>query len=526
MASSLGVARSSPKLGLPHTSVVFETPNASFSGAKRPALPAYFTDLHLDQVISLILKGREEYDLVPLFCSPLHSAAAVRYRQEVSLDLDERGVASYVRCFAERMRRVRSFLRGMGQVTGRHYEQGWFLDAAQDYCDAVNGLLGGLRNIPLESRALQRLRDYLSAYVASEAFLPLETKLRELRRQLADVRYSMLIRGTRVSVWPFGGEPDYSSEIEQTFAKFRQGAAEDFLSEFRDLRDANHVHAQVLERVAKLYPDVFARMEACYTQYRDFLDPTVVAFDREVQFYLAYLEFTQHLRDAGLPFCYPEVSDCSKETHVEQAFDIALASALARQGSAVVCNDIDLAGPERVLVVTGPNQGGKTTFARMFGQLHFLAGLGLPVPAQRARLFLPDRIFSHFEREERLDAMHGKLYDELVRARDALAKATANSLLVLNEGFSSTTLSDSLFIGAKVLGRVTKLGALCVYVTFVDELASLNEATVSMVADVVPADPDVRTYKVSRRPADGRAYAKALARKYGLSYAALRQAVG
>ena len=143
------MARSSPKLGLPHINVVFETPNASFSGAKRPALPAYFADLRLDQVIRLILKGREEYDLVPLFCSPLHSAAAVRYRQEASLDLDEPGVASYVRCFAERMRRVRSFLRGMGQVTGRHYEQGWFLDAAQNYCGIVNGLLSGLRNLPL-----------------------------------------------------------------------------------------------------------------------------------------------------------------------------------------------------------------------------------------------------------------------------------------------------------------------------------------------------------------------------------------
>jgi len=52
--------------------------------------------------------------------------------------------------------------------------------------------------------------------VASEAFLPLETKLRELRRQLADVRCSMIIRGTRVSVWPFGGEPGYSSEIPVT----------------------------------------------------------------------------------------------------------------------------------------------------------------------------------------------------------------------------------------------------------------------------------------------------------------------
>jgi DNA mismatch repair protein MutS len=69
---------------------------------------------------------------------------------------------------------------------------------------------------------------------------------------------------------------------------------------------------------------------------------------------------------------------------------------------------------------------------------------------------------------------------------------------------------------------MTKLGLLGVYVTFVDELASLNEACVSMVGAVVPDNPAERTYKIARRPADGLAYAAAIARKYGLSYAQLK----
>jgi DNA mismatch repair ATPase MutS len=287
----------------------------------------------------------------------------------------------------------------------------------------------------------------------------------------------------------------------------------------------NHVEAQILDLVAQLHPETFSALERFCARHERYLDETIGRFDREIQFYLAYLGYIEPLRARGLSFSLPRVSARSKDIAARETFDLALAAKMSSDGARVVCNDFHLTDPERILVVSGPNNGGKTTFARTFGQLHYLASLGLPVPGVDVCLFLPDRIFTHFEREEDIATLRGKFEDELHRIHDILERATSASVLIMNESFGSTTLRDAVLVGSEVVGQIIDLDALCVFVTFVDELSRLGPSTVSMMSTVVPDDPAVRTYKIVRKDADGLAYAAAIAEKYGLTFEALRRRV-
>lgn len=503
-------------------SILFPGTEISIS-EEAPAEPSFFADLHLDQIVEAITANKQEYNLKPFLYAPLKDVGTIKYRQEIMRDLENPSLSEHIRVFAQQMRTMREYLALADKLYYQYEKERWFLEAIGVYCSAVSGLLRALTHEDLRSTGLVAFREYLTQYVNSGQFTSLLAEVESLKAELASVKYCLLIKDGRVTVRKYESEIDYSAEVERTFAKFQQGEPKDFKLSVSSGLSMNHVEAAILNLVARLYPDVFSHLDHFCEKHRAYLDDTIAAFDREIQFYLAYLEYIAPLRRAGLPFCYPTVSNETKEIYDYEGFDLALAHKLLKENSSVVCNDFYLKGEERILVVSGPNQGGKTTFARAFGQLHYLAALGYPVPGREARLFLFDRLFTHFEREEDIRNLRGKLQDDLIRVHSILTQATSNSIIIMNELFTSTTSYDALFLGKKILEEIIRLDALCVYVTFIDELASLSEKTVSMVSTVAPENPAQRTYKIIRKPADGRAYAITIAEKYRLTYDCLKE---
>ena len=502
-------------------SILFEKDLPQKETAKQPE---FFPDLNLDQVIDAITARRQDYNLKPFFYHHLRDKETIYYRHEVMQDLEDRKLMTYIKAFAEKMVRVRRYL-GMVEKLDSHYHRlGLILESALLYCEAMNHLLLGLGQVQLRSRGFLAFREYVTTYFHSHKFQSLQKEAQKVKSGLSNVKYSVIIQEGRFSVRKYEGETDYSVEVLQTFEKFKQGAANSYLSDLHEGSGMNHIEAKILEFVALLYPKPFTALDQFCTNHSQFIDDTIRVFDREIQFYIAYLDFIAGIKYKGLIFCYPQVGT-SREVYDYDGFDLALAHALTLSEKRIICNDFYLKDPERIIVVSGPNQGGKTTFARTFGQLHYLASLGCPVPGREARLFLFDQIYAHFERQEDIRNLRGKLEDDVARIHDILTHATTQSILIMNEIFASTTLQDAVFLSKEIMTRIMELDALCVWVTFIDELSSLSEKTISMVSTVVPENPAMRTFKIVRKPADGLAYALSLAEKHRLTHRQIKERI-
>ena len=513
----------SPGLSMSFESILFE--KAEDRPGEKPELPDFFTDLNLNQIIEAVIKDRQEYNLEPFFWHPLKRVGAIGYRHEIMRELENEELARIIKDFTKRMRSIRKYLVQSNRLFNPLQKERWFMDAVDVYCEAVNILCRDLSAANLKSKGLLTFRKYLEDYTNSTSFVSLTEETRRMQAAIAAVDYRIDIKGKEFSVRRSKSEVDYSAEVEKTFERFKQGSSNDYVTRFSEPVEMDELEATILGAVAQLYPEVFDDLDSYCKQHVDFTDETINAFDREIQFYIGYLEFIESIRAAGLAFCYPEIMDTSKEISQREGFDLALANKLVSENKPIVCNNLFLKDIERICIISGPNQGGKTTFARAFGQAHYLASLGCPVPGKDARLFLFDKIFTHFEKEENVEDLRSKLEDDLTRIRDILNAATSRSIIIANEVLTSTTLDDAVFLGKRVMERLTRLDALCVWVTFVEELASYSSKAVSMVSMVEAENPSLRTYKVVRRAPHGLSFAAAIARKYGLTYESLRERI-
>ncbi len=480
--------------------------------------PGFFKDLNLDKIVDNIIGINDDIKLKYVFYTHLDNINEIKYRQDIFTDLMNNNILSIIKDYYNKIAMMNGYLSNIESLY-KYQKERWLLDSVEIYCEALKMLYNDLSGASIKSEGLIDFNSYVGNYIKSNFFIKLYNDTEKLKSELSKIRYSMHIKGKKVTVSRYKSEEDYNNEIENAFKKFSDTNSKN--ENTGSTYGMGHVEAALLSLVAKLYPDQFESLIDYYNKYKNFMDDKISSFNRDINFYLKYLKYIEKIKNFGLNFCMPEITEDKHDIYNYEGFNLALADKIKNE---TICNDFSINNNERIIVITGPNNGGKTTFARSFAQIHYLANLGLPVPGKRARLFLFDDIFTHFERSENVNNLRGKLEDDLIRIKNIMDNSTEKSIVIINEMLSSTTLIDAINIGRKIIDDIRKINCVCVYVTFIDELTSIKN-TVSMVSQVSEENPEIRTHKIIREPANGLAYAMALARKYGVTHDMIIQRV-
>jgi DNA mismatch repair protein MutS len=143
---------------------------------------------------------------------------------------------------------------------------------------------------------------------------------------------------------------------------------------------------------------------------------------------------------------------------------------LARANPNYVPNDIELDDAGRLLVITGPNSGGKTAYCKTVAQIQLLGQIGCYIPAATARMVLAEHIFYQVPDPGHLDEGMGRFAHELKRTREIFFSSTARSLVVLDELSEGTTFEEKMELSEYVLAGFYQLGASTLLVTHNHEL--------------------------------------------------------
>jgi hypothetical protein len=188
----------------------------------------------------------------------------------------------------------------------------------------------------------------------------------------------------------------------------------------------------------------------------------------ELAFYIGCMNLHESLAGIAEPLCFPVPLPSNERRHSFRGLrDVCLALRMQR---AVVGNDLDADG-KILVVITGANQGGKSTFLRSIGLAQLMMQCGMFVPAVSYCANTCDSLFTHYKREEDKSLKSGKLDEELKRMSEIADHITRDSLLLLNESFAATNEREGSEIARQVLQALIEKGIKVVFVTHLYEFA-------------------------------------------------------
>lgn len=247
----------------------------------------------------------------------------------------------------------------------------------------------------------------------------------------------------------------------------------------------------------------------------------------EFVYYIRFAEFIEKCMDKGMKFCEPQIIDSIDDDGLKMdargLYNLKLAISL-NSGDEVIDNDLVFDNSHTAYILTGANRGGKTTITQAVGILYVLAQGGIYVPCKNFRYVPVDGIYTHFPADEDKTLDLGRLGEECVRFKEIFTAATENSLMLLNETFSTTSFEEGYYIACDSVKAIINKGVRTIYNTHMHKLA-YDAEKINATSEVFKSSSLIvkneganRSFKVEVAPPEGLSYAKDIAEKYGVTF--------
>jgi MutS domain V len=182
----------------------------------------------------------------------------------------------------------------------------------------------------------------------------------------------------------------------------------------------------------------------------------------ELAFYIGCLNLHERLLELGTPFMFPSASELGvPRFSCKGLYDLSLALSMNKRP---VGNDINADG-KSLIIVTGANQGGKTTFLRSLGIAQLMTQSGMFAPAASLQLNVVDGVFTHFKHEEDATMKSGKFDEELSRMNDIVNILAPHALILFNESFAATNEREGSEIARQITSALLERAHKVVFVS-------------------------------------------------------------
>lgn len=540
-------------------------------------------DLGLDIICRELTSDIKEQNLIMSIISNMTSDPRVAvYRQRVFVDiLFLPDLRNHMSELFEKIEFIRNF-------TGSHIEIDeklgfWHLmhrlDELNDYIKCVEAMRECLSNAKIKSEGLLNFKKHIDELYEEACFAEMKKDIAELKSKASGIQSVTLginvnerFEAVSMGLMSVNNKPFKKSNIVSNFAdaitsknKLHEGTDWDgdmhyhqidknndhsvgkFIENagaYMALRSTPFVDGRIRSTVVKtpdgdgtanstfyldkvinkMLDSLVKKLRDTLTRYSDIAIVNISQIIPEFMYYIRFAEYISKYMEKGFKFCKAQLTDDENVSmDAKDLYNLKLAMNL-QSSEDIVYNDLSFDNDHTIYILTGANRGGKTTITQAAGLMFVLAQGGIFVPASSFVYKPVDCIYTHFPADEDKTMDLGRLGEECVRFKSIYSECTSNSLLLLNETFSTTSFEEGFYIAKDSVKALLKKQVRVIYNTHMHKLAAdvdeinMESEGVKASSLIMKSDNGKRSFKVEVASPEGLSYAKDIAEKYGVTY--------